>query len=120
MPTIAGVTTPEFSLPENDTRQQNVTIGKAVDGTFKRLKYRTSDRTTTITLKKMSTAVKDSLGAALEADVDGSVSIAPSAHIDLGSGAGTTITAQWLDPVFDARKTSHEFWTVTLNFQRTA
>lgn len=118
MASIAGVTVPTFSLPENDTRKQNVTLGKATDGSFKFYKFRSSDRMITITVSAMTGTVKDALIAALEGDADYNVAIVPPSWVDLGAGAGTSINAQWIDPQFDARKSSHEFWTVTLNFQR--
>ena len=119
MATIAGVTV-TFALPENDTRKQNDAHIQAADGTFKYYKYRTSDRLLAIPLRGMSTTTKNSLVSALEGDADKSVTIAPDSHVDLGGGAGTNVTARWIDPVFDARKTNNEKWDVDLSFVRTA
>ena len=119
MATIAGQTV-TFALPENDDRKQNDVHLQAADGTFKYYKYRTSDRILTIPLRGLSTTAKNSLASALEGDADKSVTIAPDSHVDLGGGAGTSVTARWIDPVFAARKISHENWEVTLNFIRTA
>jgi hypothetical protein len=119
MATIFGVTV-TFALPENDTRRQNDAHIQASDGTFKYYKYRTSDRILVIPLRGLSTTTKNSLATALEGDADKSGTIAPDSHVDLGGGVGTSVTARWIDPVFDARKTNHEKWDVDLTFVRTA
>ena len=118
MATIAGVEVGGFALPENDSRQQNVSIGQAADATFQFRKFRTSDRLITIILKRKSTTIKDNLGTALEADADYNVSIDPDSPVDLGGGAGVAINAQWVDKQFNAVKVTHDAWDITLNFVR--
>jgi hypothetical protein len=119
MATIAGVTL-TFALPENDTRRQNTTLGQAQDLTWKFFKHGASDRMISIPLHGLTTTVKDSLATALEADADGNVTIAPDSHVDLGAGAGTSITGQWIDPVFEFAKNIHDSWSGVLNFVRTS
>ena len=116
MATIAAITV-NFALPENDERRQNVTIGQSQDGTFKFYKYRTSDRIIVIPLRGLTTAIKDSLISALEADADYTVTIDPDAPVDLGAGSGTAVTAKW-DGVWNFTKTTHDFWQGQLRFTR--
>ena len=117
MATIAAVTV-TFALPENDTREQNVSLGHAQDLTWKYLKYAASTRRITIPLNGLTTTVKDALATALEADADGCVTIDPDSHVNLGAGAGTAITAQWIDKAFEFTKTNHDSWSGVLNFIR--
>ena len=117
MGTIAGVTI-TFGLPENDTRIQNVSIGQAWDGSWKTVKYRTSDRKITIPLRGLTTTLKNQLVTALESDVDRVVAIAPDSHVDLGAGGGVSINAIWTDLEFNATKTIHDAWNIELNFTR--
>ena len=118
MAEIAGVDIGAFALPENDTRQQQVTLGEAWDNSFQFYKFGASRRVITIPLRNKTTAVKNSLATALEADANYQVTIDPDSHIDLGAGAGTAITAQWIDSEFNAVKTNHDAWSITLNFVR--
>ena len=119
MATIFGVTV-TFALPENDTRQQNTSLGQAQDLTWKFLKFASSNRKIAIPLKGLTTVIKESLATALEADADGNGTIAPDSNIDLGAGAGTSITAQWIDPSFDFTKDNHDSWSGVLNFVKTS
>ena len=116
MATIAGVDVGAFSLPENDTRRQQRTLGEAWDGSFQFYKFGSSRRVITIPLRHKTTTVKDSLATALEADANYQVSIDPDSHVDLGGGAGTAITAQWIDTEFNAVKVNHDAWDIQLNF----
>lgn len=117
-PYISTVETGAWALPENDTRQQNVSIGQAADGTFHFRKFRASDRIITIILKSKSDTIKDALVTALEADANYNVPLHPDGHIDLGGGDGVEINAQWIDKQFNAVKTKNEAWDITLNFVR--
>ncbi len=119
MATIFGVTV-TFALPENDTRQQNRSIGRAHDGTIKVNKFRGSDRIIVIPLRGLTETVKESLATALEGAANFQGTIAPDSHVNLGAGAGTSITAQWLDNAFDFTKNKHDSWDGTLTFQRLA
>jgi hypothetical protein len=116
--TIAGITVNTFGQPGNDTRIQNVSSGQAQDGSWKFFKIANSDKAIRIPLHGFSTALKDSLSAALEADADGIVTIVPPSHISLGgAGAGVSITAKW-DCVLDWQEDSYESWSTVLNFIR--
>src|SRR3990167_1405863 len=115
MAQIAGQTV-TFGLPENDTRRQNVTLGQAWDGTFKFFKLRASDKFISIPIRGLTTANKESLLDALEADANYQVTIAPDSHVDLGNGAGTSIVAQWIDRETNFQKTTHDFWSGSLSF----
>ena len=119
MATIFGVTC-TFGLPENDTRQQNVSLGQAQDLTWKFLRYAASTRYISIPLHGLTTTVKESLISALEADADHNVVIDPDAHVDLGGGLGVAVNAQWIDPAFEFTKNNHESWSGVLNFVKTA
>jgi hypothetical protein len=46
------------------------------------------------------------------------LTIAPDSHVDLGAGAGVSITAQWIDSSFEFTKTTHDAWSGILNFVR--
>ena len=118
MATIAGVDVGAFSLPENDTRRQQRTLGEAWDGSFQFYKFGASKRIITIILHGKTTAKKDELATALEADANYQVAIDPDSHVDLGGGAGTAITGQWLDDEFNATKGDHDFWDIIMNFQK--
>lgn len=115
MATIAGVTV-TFALPENDTRQQLVTVGQSQDLSWKMFKYGVSNKIISIPIRGLTTTTKESLLDALEADANYQVTIAPDSQVDLGNGAGTSITAQWIDGVVDFKKTNHNFWEGVLNF----
>jgi len=65
MSSIAGVTL-TFGLPENDTRQQNASLGQAQDLTWKYFNFATSSRLISIPLHGLTTTVKDALATALE------------------------------------------------------
>jgi len=116
MATIAGVTV-TFALPENDTRNQNVIVGEAEDGSNKYFKHRASDKIIVIPIRGLTTTTKESLLDALEADADRVITIVPDSHVDLGNGVGTSITAFWLDTDLDFRKTRHDFWEGSLTFK---
>lgn len=118
MATIAGRNVGAFRLPENDSRQQNVSVGQAADGSFKFYKFRASDRLITIVLVNKTTTLKNLIGSDLEGDADYTIAIVPDSHVDLGAGAGTSINAKWIDRQFNAVKVTHDSWTITLNFIR--
>lgn len=118
MATIAGIDVGAFVLPERDRRKQNITVGKAADGTKKRFKYRSSDRLIVITINGKTRATMDALSAALEADADGIVSIDPDLGVNFGGGDGVAVNAMWLDEFFDAVKEKYEKWGATLTFER--
>jgi hypothetical protein len=80
MSTIAGITV-TFALPENDTRQQNVSLGQAQDLSWKYFSHSASNRLVTIPLRGLTTALKDSLATALESAKAASIAI-----VDGGSG----------------------------------
>ncbi len=65
MSTIAGITV-TFGLPENDTRQQNASLGQAQDLTWKYFNYGASSRVISIPLHGLTTVIKDALATALE------------------------------------------------------
>jgi hypothetical protein len=116
MATIFGVDCGAWALPENDSRQQNDSLGQAASGSVKCYKFRASDRIATIILKGKSTTVKNNLGAALEADADRVGQLVPESWIDAGGGVGVTVNAAWLDKTFGAVKDKHEFWNIQMNF----
>jgi hypothetical protein len=74
MATICAQTV-TFALPENDTRQQNISLGQAQDLSFKYLKYASSSRILSIPLHGLTTTVKDALATALESQKAGTVSL---------------------------------------------
>jgi hypothetical protein len=114
--TIFGVSGITAGLPENDTRDQNRSLGQAQDGSWKCLKFGSSKKTIIIPLHNLSTTLKNSLITALEADSDAQGTITPDANIDLGNGVGTAITAQWIDPEFNFTKSNHDSWSGSLTF----
>lgn len=101
-----------------DRRRQNTSVGVAASGTLKFTKFRASDRIVSLRFVNKSTTLKDSLGAALEADADYSVTLDPDTdtHIDLGGGAGVSITAKWIDGEFNATPVTFNSWTIEANF----
>jgi hypothetical protein len=113
--TIAGVSV-IFGLPETDIRNQNITRGQAQDKTWKVYKHAASDKPFTISLHGLTTSVKNSLFTALEADADGLIAIHPPAHVDLGSGVGVEVNAQWIDDTLEFSKSNHDFWSGELHF----
>ena len=113
---IAGVDVGFASLPENDTRQQRVTLGEAWDGSFQFYKFGSSRRVIPIILRRKTTTLKNSLATALEADANYQVTLDPDSHVDLGAGAGTAITGQWIDAEFNATKVDHDAWDIQMNF----
>jgi hypothetical protein len=116
--TIAGVDVGAETLPEVDDLKYQVSIGQASDGSFKRASVGDSYRNLQIILSHKTTTVKDALYAALEADADGVIVIAPDSHIDKGAGTGVSVTGLWLDTQRNATKTKHDAWDIVLNFAR--
>lgn len=117
MATIFGQTV-TFALPENDDREQQVSVGEAWDGTYQFYKYGSSRRNIVIPLRGLTTSAKNSLLTALEGDANYQGTIAPDSHVDLGAGTGTSITAQWVPPFYTATKDKHERWNLVLYFRR--
>ena len=113
---IAGVDVGFASLPEEDDRQQRRTLGEAWDGSFQFYKFGSSRRVIPIILRRKTTTLKNSLATALEADANYQVTLDPDSHVDLGGGAGTAITGQWIDERFHAVKVGHDAWDIQLNF----
>jgi hypothetical protein len=114
MATIFGVTT-TFAFPEEHTSSQNVSVGRSAAGTFKFLQYRSADRLIPIHLRLISQSTMLALKAALEGATNHQGAIVPDANIDLGNGAGTSVTAQWMDKQFAASRNDPN-WNVDLNF----
>jgi hypothetical protein len=105
-----------YGMPEEDEREQNISLGQATDNSFKFVKFGNSKRILTIPLHGFSTANKELLQTAFEASVTKMFKLIPDDHIDLGGGAGTGVYAQMLDDVIDFQKTNHEKWSGEFTF----
>ena len=115
--TIFGVDVGFVAFPEEWDSIDRGALGRAGDGSYQYLNFGASRREFTIHLQSKSKALIDSLQAALEGDADHQATIAPDANIDLGAGAGTPITAQWLDRSFNPRRgTAGDAFVVDLRF----
>lgn len=115
--TIAGVDVGAMTLPEQDGRVLNRSLGIAAGGAMKIKKFRDPDNNITIILLKKTTTVKDNLITALLAAQTTTVVIAPDAHVNLGNGAGGSINAYWMDQQVNAQKASPDAWDITLLFR---
>ena len=93
--TIFGVDIGTFVFPDGQSRPQNISVGRATDGSWQFKKFRASDRDLVIAVK-LSTAAKNTLLDALEADANYQGAIVPPSNIDLGGGAGVSVNVQWL------------------------
>lgn len=115
MGSIQGISC-TFGMPENDEREQNISLGQAGDGTWKRVSFGNSRRILDIPLHGFTTADKTSLIDALENSTSKMVTLIPDSHINLGGGYGTGVYAQLLDEVLDFQKTNHERWEGIFTF----
>lgn len=115
MASIAGLSC-TFGMPENDEREQKISLGQAVDGSCKYIKYGKSRKTITIPVRGLSTTDKTTLENYLESSINQMVRLEPDSHIDLGGGKGVPVDAQVLDPELDFQKTNHEYWEGSLTF----
>ena len=92
--TIFGVDVGTFVFPDGQNRPQNISVGRASDGSFQFKKFRASDRELVIGVK-LSTTSKNTLIDTLEADANYQGAVVPPANIDLGAGAGNSVNVQW-------------------------
>jgi hypothetical protein len=109
MATIAGLSC-TFGLPESDEREQNVSLGQAGDGSWKRVKFADSKRASLIPLHGLSTADKTTLENIVENSSNQQVKVVSDSHINLGAGNGAFVRLQIMDNTLDFQKDNHEKW----------
>jgi hypothetical protein len=116
MATIFAVTDLEFAFPEEMTGDAIGSLGRAKDGSYQWLEFRSADRPIVIHLRLITGSVAASLKTALETATNRAGNITPPSNIDLGNGAGVEVTVQWLDKRFAAIRNTPLYFDVDLNF----
>ena len=119
MASIGTVDVGAFGLPDDEPRMRRTTVGTDAAGGVHALKINTNLRDIAIILRHKTSAVMASLEIFMWANEAVDITITPDAHVDLGNGAGTAITAKWMDGGFNLKKVTHDAWDIVLTFRRT-